>query len=64
MTIHRRALYNASILYIEGGAHFIPNLEMKDVFTLVMGKDQPMIGSDIGSGRFLAISVKHRIGKI
>ena len=27
-------------------------------------KDQPMIGSDIGSGRCLAISVKHRIGKI
>ena len=30
----------------------------------IINKDQPMIGSDIGSGRCLAISVKHRIGKI
>ena len=34
------------------------------IFFLQNSKDQPMIGSDIGSGRFLAISVKHRIGKI
>ena len=27
-------------------------------------KVQPMIGSDIGSGQCLAISVKHRTGKI
>ena len=42
----------------------LPNLHNFFGYYSMKTKDQPMIGSDIGSGRFLAISVKHRIGKM